>query len=85
MCVAVPDTPLRAAALRWIVTHLAAVQLQQGALAEAAGYYKQLITLDAAALEGKPLACSLCSAGSCCVGWAICSIAGRLACTCQLS
>mgnify|MGYP001810516983 CR=1 FL=1 len=43
---------LRAEALRWIVDHLAAVQLREGALAEAAAQYKQLLALDAAALSG---------------------------------
>lgn len=46
------DSPLRGEALRWICTRLAAAQLAQGELAQAAAQYRQLVELEPAALEG---------------------------------
>ncbi|KAL4423713.1 hypothetical protein ABPG75_001014 [Micractinium tetrahymenae] len=48
---AAPSSPLRSEALRWIVERLATLQLGQGALAEAAGLYQQLLSQDASALS----------------------------------
>lgn len=57
--VAAPDSPLRSEALRWVVERLATLQLRRGALAEAAGLYQQLLSLDTSALSGPPdAACS---------------------------
>ena len=50
---AVPDSSARADALRWITKRLAAIRLRQGALADAAAHYRQLLALDPAALTGE--------------------------------
>lgn len=68
---AVPDSPARADALRWITKRLAGIRLRQGALADAAAHYRQLLALDPAALTGELDANT---AGACALGcWPPCT------------